>query len=134
MMELYPAHFHTSRKITIAFQYFGSAYQRTGSAPRAISARFATPFAPVTISSPVFLSTRKFEVRNPYRIAPTTTQLRKYGKNIALWLTFLNSPFLTSFIAIAIVIGTAVPRISPQKLMISVFLTAFQKYGFPLRK
>ena len=113
--------------MTIAFQYFGSAYQRIGWDPKAISSRFATPFAPVRISSPVFRSIRKLAVIKPYRMAPTTTQLRKYGKNIALWLTFLKGPFFTSFIAMAMVIGTIVPKIRPQKLIISVFFTAFQK-------
>ena len=118
----------------MVFQYFASAYQRTGVPPAPMISRFTMPFAPVTISSPVFRSTRKLEVRKPYRIAPTTTQLRKYGKNIALWLTFLKTPFRTSFMQIAMVIGRIVPRISPQKLMISVFPTAFQKYWLLPRK
>ena len=77
MMELYPAHFHTSSRMMITFQYFASAYQRTGIPPSPMMRRFTIPFAPVMSSSPLLRSTRKFEVRKPYRIAPTTTQLRK---------------------------------------------------------
>ena len=45
---------------------------------------------------------------------------------MALWLTFLNRPLRTSFMAMAIEIGSTVPRIRPKKLMISVFPMAFQ--------
>ena len=45
---------------------------------------------------------------------------------MALWATFLKGPFFISFMKMARVMGSAVPRIRPQKLMMSVFLMAFQ--------